>query len=309
MSIEEARNSDREQALSGIITAYNDVTDRLKEAYERLQNEVRRLREELERKNNELRRRERLSALGQMAAGLAHEVRNPLGSIELHAALLERELSDRPGAQSLAGRVRQGVRVLERLVTDVLSFAQEGCLNVERINLNDVVAGVLDAIQPHLLQHGGRVVWDADVAATCVDGDPDRLRRMLLNLVQNGLEASGRSGRVTIAVRRLPDDGENGASAHAELCVADDGPGMDSDELDRVFNPFYTTKSHGTGLGLSIVHQIVEAHGGRIHVRSAPGEGTAFLVRLPLSRSAPGGATNAVRTAAPDEPHAYKRSA
>jgi len=275
MSVLELANVDREQALGAIITAYNEVTDRLKDAHERLQLEVRRLRQELERKNEALRRSERLAALGEMAAGLAHEVRNPLCGIALQASVLEREVTDRPQAAAAAQRICQGVRTLDRLVTDVLSFAQEGRLELGATDPSAVVDRALAHLQPYAIELDTRVVVDPCDAPLCIVADATRLERALFNLLLNAVQATGRAGRVTIATRPARDD------EGVELVIADDGPGIAPEHLDRIFNPFFTTKAEGTGLGLSIVHRIIEAHAGRITVHSRPGAGATFMVWLP----------------------------
>ncbi len=291
--------SDREQALGAIIAAYNEVTDRLKDAHERLQLEVRRLREELEKKNAELRRRERLAALGEMAAGLAHEVRNPLGGIALQASMLERDVADRPRAVESARRIRDGVRALDRLVTEVLSFAQEGTLEPSMIALEPLVERVLALALPGSEGSRTRLVVDIGVNAAWADGA--RLERAVLNLVRNAVQAAGPNGVVRLTTRTADapalseyrKDGapepsglvtqatRDGSDGGVEIEVADDGPGIAAAHLERIFNPFFTTKGDGTGLGLAIVHQIIEAHGGRIRVRSTPGQGATFVIWLP----------------------------
>lgn len=267
-------DGEREHALTAIIAAYNEVTERLKDAYDRLQREVRRLREELEHKNEELRRRERLAALGEMAAGLAHEVRNPLGGIALQATMLEQELSDRPAAVTMSRRIRDGVRMLDRLVSDVLGFAQEGVLELAPASPTAIVERVAAAIETTACQRGTRLVVDSQPTGDILC-DAARLERALINLAQNAIQASDAGGRVTVL---------SGAAADGSgvlFRVTDDGPGISVENLERIFNPFFTTKPDGTGLGLSIVHRIVEAHGGRIRVSSAPGRGATFEVYLP----------------------------
>jgi len=273
MSATEAGVNEREEALGAIITAYNDVTDRLKDAYERLQHEVRRLREELEQKNAELRRRERLAALGEMAAGLAHEVRNPLGAIALQASLLERDVADRPSAAGLVQRIRSGVRTLDGLVGDVLSFAQEGRIERGRVVAAALIEGVVATMQPVWNQRGTRVSIDCGPAGLSAWGDESKLAQVLMNLLTNATQASGTVGRVELTARA--------AGEGVELAVSDDGPGIPPEHLERIFNPFFTTKSEGTGLGLSIAHRIVEAHGGRIAASNVAGAGARFTAWLP----------------------------
>jgi signal transduction histidine kinase len=266
--------SDRERELAAIIRAYNDVTDRLKDAHERLQGEVGRLREELHRKNEELRRRERLSALGEMAAGLAHEIRNPLGGIALYASMLERSLTDRPKDCGAAERIAGEVRSLERLVSEILDFAQEDRLERQSIRLGQVLEDVAEAARPWASQCHAEVSIDAAAGATSLFADARKLKQVLLNLVINGLQAAGRGGRVVVATERATD----GAM---RIIVRDNGPGIPPEVRDRIFNPFFTTKDDGTGLGLAIVHRIIEAHGGAIRAFNSAEGGAVFEVTLP----------------------------
>jgi len=272
--------TERERELGAIITAYNDVTDRLKTAHERLGEEVARLREELRQKNAELRRRERLAALGEMAAGLAHEVRNPLGGIALYASMLEGQLADRPASRTAATRISQGVRALDRLVGEILDFAQEHRVDLRTCRLAEVLAEVGHSIRPWAAEHVVDVAIEPaalEVEAYC---DPLRLQRVLLNLVMNGIQAVGEGGHVWLSAAARPD----GRGVEIEVC--DDGPGIPPENLDRIFNPFFTTRATGTGLGLAIVHRIVEAHGGVIRASNRPEGGARFVIRLP---SAPDG--------------------
>jgi signal transduction histidine kinase len=267
--------TERERELGAIIAAYSDVTDRLKTAHERLGEEVARLREELRQKNAELRRRERLAALGEMAAGLAHEVRNPLGGIALYASMLEGQLADRPASQTAAARISQGVRTLDRLVGEILDFAQEHRLDPRACRLGNVLSGLDESIRPWAVEHMVDVAIDPaalDVEAYC---DPLRLQRVLLNLVMNGIQAVGENGHVWVGAAARSD------GRGIEIEVRDDGPGIPPENLDRIFNPFFTTRATGTGLGLAIVHRIVEAHGGVIRASNRAEGGARFLIRLP----------------------------
>ena len=268
--IDDAAVTQRERELAGIISAYNDVTDRLKVAHERLTLEVARLHEELRQKNDELRRGERLAALGQMAAGLAHEIRNPLGGIALYASMLERTLADQPSAAT-ATKIFQGVRALEELVREILEFAQEDRIDVRPCRLKDVLARVSESAAA--LAEKSEVMVHLAIEGDQIHCDPERIHRALANLVVNAVQAAGRQGWVRV-VARQDDDG-------VEIEVTDSGPGIDSDHLARIFNPFFTTKASGTGLGLAICHRIIEAHQGVVRAGNVPGGGARFVVRLP----------------------------
>jgi len=262
--------TERERELGAIVLAYSDVTDRLKVAHENLGREVRRLSDELAEKNRELRRRERLAALGEMAAGLAHEVRNPLGGIALSACKLERELGDRPSARATAGRISQAVRDLDRLVAEILEFAQEDRLEKSNQPVSELLTHVKMQVQPWADEHGAVVGIEAIPADLHLSCDPHRLGRVLLNLVMNGLQAAGSNARVGVAAR----DTDSGV----QIEVTDNGPGISPDHLDRIFNPFFTTKSTGTGLGLAIAHRIIEAHGWTIRAMNRECGGARFVI-------------------------------
>ena len=266
--------SEREQELGGIISAYNEVTERLKEAHVSLTGEVARLHEELRQKNAELRRRERLAALGEMAAGLAHEIRNPLGGIALYASMLEKEPAGSDITKNAATRIATGVRTLERLVSEILDFAQEHRLERQHCKLSNLLINLQEAMRPWEQQTQARLVIEC---AAGIDAfvDTARMHRVLVNLVMNGLQAAGHGGEVRLC-------------AHCEgemtiIEIRDTGPGISEENLHRIFNPFFTTKDTGTGLGLAIVHRIIEAHEGTIRASNHPDGGARFVVRLPLA--------------------------
>ena len=267
-----------ESELATIIQTYNDVTERLKRSHEVLGCEVCRLREELQEKNRELERRERLAALGEMAAGVAHEIRNPLGAIGLYASLLERDLTDRPAQLDIAKRIGVGVHNLESVVGDTLAFAAGAEPKRRVVRLTDVVESVLTQTAPQTQALEAMIDVDERLVPVRLFCDAGQLERLLLNLVFNALDAAGPRGRVWIRAGRVRP-----ADELFPLVVADNGPGIDPTLAPRVFNPFFTTKHNGTGLGLAIVHRIVEAHGGSIVAGCREGGGAAFTVRLPVA--------------------------
>ncbi len=280
-TVERPRISERERELGAIIKAYSEVTEQLKLAHDRLNGEVSRLGDELKQKNAQLRRRDRLAALGEMAAGLAHEIRNPLGGIALYASMLEGELKTQPKAQTAATKISQAVRSLERLVSDILDFAQEDRLERQVAPLGPILARLEESLAPWAEQFEANVEIQEDARSVEVDCDPARLGQVLLNLMMNGLQAAGSAGTVGLTAKPLTTQG--GAGVRIE--VWDNGPGIAADALDRIFNPFYTTRDTGTGLGLAIAHRIVEAHGGTLRVANRAEGGARFTLTLPKSES------------------------
>lgn len=267
----------RERELGAIIEAYNQVTEQLKQSHDRLGQEVVRLREELAGKNRQLRRRERLAALGELAAGVAHEIRNPLGGIQLFASLLARDLEDRPSEQRVVQKIIAGVARLESIVTDILEFGRPSKASFGEVSLARMIQEVVELAAPQIQQSRVTVESPAQESECTLATDSMMLQRALLNLVLNAVEAAGRStesGRVEIALRCMDDE-------NVVIAVKDNGPGIDPELLDRIFNPFFTTKDSGTGLGLAIVHQIAETLGGSVQASNNIGGGAVFSLRLP----------------------------
>ena len=266
--------SQRERELSAIITAYNEVTDQLKRSHETLSSEVMKLRLEIESKNKELARHERLAALGEMAAGVAHEIRNPLGGIQLYASLLDRDLTHIPASQKLVRKISAGVDSLERIVSDVLDFAGKHEVQASPSSLQVIVSNVFDIAANRALAKNVRLLLDTSVLEHEIFVDQQQIERALLNIVLNGIDSVDACGIITVSA----EYGEDGSSI---ICISDDGHGINEDNLDRIFNPFFTTKDTGSGLGLAIVHRIIESHGGSISVHNREEGGACFTIRLP----------------------------
>jgi two-component system sensor histidine kinase PilS (NtrC family) len=225
---------------------------------------------------DELRRSERLAAVGQLAAGLAHEIRNPLASLSGAIQLLEPELPEL-GARfpRLFGIVRRETERLDRLVSQFLDYARPGRLRRECCPLAAVleeIAELLASSQHHAIE------LDLELGpALEVEGDPDALRQVFWNLVLNAVEAEPRDGLVRVRATR------EGGRVRVE--VEDRGAGIDPEMIDRIFEPFFTTKPKGTGLGLATVHQLVERQGGSLQVTSQIGSGTTVAVLLAAPES------------------------
>ncbi|MCH7527557.1 MAG: hypothetical protein IID39_08980 [Planctomycetes bacterium] len=297
----------REEELGAIIDAYNDVTEKLKHSHELLTSEVRRLREQLEEKDRELERQERLAALGEMAAGVAHEVRNPLAGILLWAGLLERDLAEQPALRGLAEKIAGASRRLDDIVGDILTFAGKAEPRFEQVDLTNVLTDVLDVLKPRADATGCTVEYEAGGEALVVEADATQVQRAILNIVSNAIDAAQDGGHVWVSTSIVPvasplvGDERAGRAAHkgrryigvsgtstasfVRVQVADDGPGVADDLIHRIFDPFFTTKDSGTGLGLAIVYRIAESHGGRVTVGRRDGGGAVFALLLPVVRS------------------------
>ncbi len=257
--------------LLEMLAAYTQVTTKLQASHEALKGEVGRLRDESASKNRELRRRERLASLGQMAAGLAHEIRNPLGAIALYASMLAQDLADRPEQVGIVRKVSAAVGGLNRLVTSILEFSRPREPVRRAVSLSRVLSAAAAAVAPMVEDKGIRLSvprQDVEVFADC-----DDLARALGNLLRNAAEAVAPGGRIVVRAR----PGRDGAMV---IWVEDDGPGVPAEMVDKAFEPFATTKHNGTGLGLAIVHQIVEAHGGRIRLGTSRLGGARFVLGI-----------------------------
>lgn len=267
--------------LSELMQVYQAATERLQSAHQMLSREVVRLRAELQAKNEELARKTRLAALGQMAAGVAHEVRNPLGAIRLYAGLLKRDLAwdQTETAARHTGYIQnilRAVTTMDRIVEEMLGLARTREPTLVATPLAAILGGALEAAAAQLEEHGVTVEWGSAEPAT-VPADAEQLRRALLNIILNAVQAMERGGRLTIDVTRT---GESAA-----IRFADTGPGIDPMHLDRIFDPFFTGRDEGVGLGLTLVHRIVESHGGRVWAENNPDGGAAFTVVLPACQA------------------------
>jgi signal transduction histidine kinase len=268
-----------EPNLAAILQTYNDVTERLKRSHEALHTEVARLHDELHEKNRELQRRERLAALGEMAAGLAHEIRNPLGGIGLYASLLEKDLTDRPREHGIAHRISRGVQNLEKIVRDILSFAGDSEPKFAEVRLGTIIEGALAQVSAQAQARRITMQADSRMSEIGLRCDGGQIERALLNLLLNALDAVADGGHIAIRM-------EHAATDTVGVAIEDNGPGIDAEHLHRIFNPFFTTKDHGTGLGLAIVHRIAEAHGGSITARNRRERGACFVLTLPARAAA-----------------------
>ncbi len=256
--------------LAELVEAFGGVTARLEATHAQLRGEVSRLNEELRHANDQLERSRRLAALGEMAAGISHEIRNPLASIRLYARMLEEDLGDRPEQRGVATKIAGAVTRLDAIVGDVLTFSRE-----IRVRTHPCEPAALFEEALGLCALAGVEVDRGQIAEIELACDAGLCVQALVNLVRNAGEAMDGGGRLWVGARRENEvDGGGHVRPWAVLWVRDSGPGIRPDVVERMFNPFFTTRATGTGLGLAIVHRILDAHSGRVEVISGIGEKT-----------------------------------
>jgi signal transduction histidine kinase len=227
--------------------------------------------------------RDRLATLGEMAAAIAHEVKNPLAGIEVMAGVLKRKLTGDAEAQTTLNDIINECKLANSIVVEVLEFVRPIRLEVEeRVTMGPVLRDAITMASSTTPPGGTRVAVDLPSDLPAVPGDPNQLRQLFTNLLTNAFEALEGAGHVSIHARRSAtvDDGEQ---EQVIVEVRDDGPGINPETAERVFSPFFTTKPQGTGLGLAIVRKVVDAHDGHIDLTTPPEGGTCFRVTLPAA--------------------------
>jgi len=287
--------------MQRIMDAFNEAAVELQRTHEDLQGEVGRLRTELSAANARLRRSQELAALGEMAAGIAHEIRNPLGSIRLYAEALGEDLAGDSGERELCDKITRAVVGLDAIVRDVLAFARDHRPDPVPITMHVLADAAIDQCDGIIARTGTRVLFAGTPAGPdgplddTVDADPVLVGQAVSNVLRNAIEAMDahlgpddpdRVIHVGIVRRRLRLPG-GGAGDRIVLEIRDHGPGIPAEVRDRMFNPFFTTRATGTGLGLAIVHRIIDAHGGHMIVEDAPGGGALVGLCLPPADGRP----------------------
>jgi signal transduction histidine kinase len=231
--------------------------------------------------------RDRLATLGEMAAAIAHEVKNPLASIEVMAGVLKRQMTSESEALETLNDIIKEAKMANAIVVEVLEFVRPIQLQVERASLDDVIKDSITLAEGKMRR--GAVSIGMHIAPEIPEllADPHQLRQLFSNLLANAFEALGGEGHVEIRGPLLPGEDEPAGATEPQppqvvVEVRDNGPGIAPDDLERIFSPFFTTKPQGTGLGLAIVRKVVDAHDGHIDAVSARGHGATFRVTLPV---------------------------
>lgn len=247
-----------EEIFIGRLVIFRDLT------------EIRALQEAMQRK-------EKLAAIGGLAAGIAHEIRNPLSSVRGMATYFKNRSTDDPEAKEAAELMVQETNRLNRVISELLEFARPSKINARPADVNEVLDHSIRLVRQDIHDRQLELKIYKGENLPAADLDPDRFVQCLLNLYLNAIQAMDKGGELIVETGRRPENG-------IFIRVADTGPGIAEKDTRRIFDPYFTTKASGTGLGLAIVHKIVEDHGGKITVKSTPGQGTAFIIYLPASR-------------------------
>ncbi|MDT4967957.1 MAG: two-component system, NtrC family, sensor histidine kinase HydH [Acidobacteriota bacterium] len=237
-----------------------------------------------------LRRTESLTAMGQAVAQVAHEIKNPLGSIRLGVSML-RDTSTDEESISTIDLVERGIRHLNKLVVDVTNFSRQRPLEISEVDLHSLIDSSLELVTDVIQEKHARIEKDFSREPLLGDWDVDQLRQVFVNVVANAIDASGDGESIKISTQpaRSPQNETVGGNGNhgtdrksvARIIIEDHGTGMDESTLSRLFEPFFTTKKRGTGLGLAIVKKIIDHHQGTISAESSPGNGTRFTIDLP----------------------------
>jgi signal transduction histidine kinase len=233
----------------------------------------------IEEMRKRLEQSERLSSLGQLAAGVAHEIRNPLNAISMASQRLQREYlpCEQDKSQEfghLTGVIRDEIRRLNVIIEDFLTFSRSRRLELREFSLTEVIEKLVRLMGEEARSRGIALSLKAEASPLMVPMDVDKLQQALINILKNAMESISGTGSVDILVERQAGD-------RALVRIADTGSGLAPEEIEKIFNPDYTTKEKGLGLGLPIAHEIVRGHGGTIRVLSSPGQGTTFEIVLP----------------------------
>jgi signal transduction histidine kinase len=248
--------------LTRLMETFNQATERLGKSYQKIGE----LQKEIAEKDRRLAQKTRLEMLGRMAANLAHEIRNPLGGIQLYASMLKRDLEQDVDKGRVLDRILGAISCLDKLVDDMLMFGRDVDPKKRLQPLVPLVEQSLDLLRGAIDEKRVRIEFRGGDAAAELDGE--MMQRVFLNIAGNAVQAVGRGGQLTIE------------ASGRSIRFTDDGPGIAPEILEKLFTPFLTSKTKGTGLGLAIAHKIVEAHGGTLEAKNGPAGGATVLITV-----------------------------
>ncbi|MFH1984263.1 MAG: ATP-binding protein [Pseudomonadota bacterium] len=256
-----------------------DVVERLSHSVRDLIADAGQKETALEKSRESLLQAEKLAMVGKLAAGVAHSVRNPLTSVKMRLFSLNRSLALKPDQQEDFDVISEEIRHVDAIVGNFLEFSRPPKLTVQRISPSIVVDQAVQLLTHRLKSYDVSVTVKRERVLDEVSADPEQLKEVMANIIINACEAMVDGGAITIVETTL----NSGGQSQVQITFTDTGPGIPETVLERIFEPFFTTKDDGTGLGLSIVDRIMREHQGAIDVSSAPGQGTTFVLSLPLA--------------------------
>src|SRR3989338_9215960 len=274
--------------LNAAISSFNKTASTLQASFESLKKRVEELNKELEFKNKEIERMKsleeqadrnsRLTAMGEMAVKIAHEIRNPLGSIELFTSLLQREITD-DNHKNLLGHISSGIKNLNHVISNLLTFTKQPNPIFKRFDVHKFLDDLLQF--GRFLLNNNNISLEKEYSPSLPSGwgDEELLKQVFLNLILNAVQAMPNGGILKVRTKLKKKLRDN--TPFIEIRILDTGDGISEDNLKKIFNPFFTTRERGTGIGLAIVHNIIELHKGIIEVESEIGKGTIFTILLP----------------------------
>jgi two-component system sporulation sensor kinase A len=251
----------RHDEIGRLIRSFNDMTKKLKKA----------------------KARERLSAIGEASAWIAHEFKNSLVAIKPFVQLFPRKHKDKEFVETFGKLVPQEIKRWESMLKDLSDFSSNFELNLVKTKVRDIINSILKPMEEEFMQKKIVVQYNSEENNLYLDADPERLRQVFMNLIINAIKAMPLGGSLIISEHLIKDNIVNNKPSYLEISIKDTGLGIPKDSLDKLFEPFHPTrKVGGMGLGLTISRRIIEQHGGKIDVESKIGIGTIFIVRLPI---------------------------
>jgi len=261
--------------LMAAFEKFKEASSKLEERYSALRGEAEYLRKELQKKEIEVRRAERMAVLGQTAAALAHEVRNPLGAMKLFASLLREDLKALPKSIVLVDEIERSIGALDGVVSNVLQFAKEHESNLLPININSIISDQITVFKK-LDRKDGVGFVTALSGASYILGNEQLLRQIFYNLFLNAAQAMHYKGTITVSTSTIKRETEEWLA----ISIKDTGPGIPNHIIDNIFEPFVTGRDEGTGLGLAIVKKILDQHKAQIIVSNQ--DGAEFIIKFPV---------------------------
>jgi signal transduction histidine kinase len=259
--------ADRNDEIGDLGRDFNDMVAQLKASHE----EINRLHQ------TQMSRAEHFATLGELAAGLAHEIRNPLAGIAGVLDIASRDLPDTSAARDVMEDAKQEAVQINRILTELLDTARPKPPQFRVLDIAGTAEHAVTFARQQAITKRVQIEFEIKDALPPVEHDPAQINQVLLNLLLNGIQSMDKPGTIRVVLQQTDDN-------LVAITVSDEGKGIPADQLTNIFRPFYTTKGHGTGLGLSLARRIVESHGGTISVQSTLGQGTCFTIELPVRR-------------------------